>query len=419
MNQSAEAALVETFRREWPRLVSATVRVLEDLQAAEDVVQETLLTALDRWPLVGVPDRPGAWLLTAARHRALNARRDADRARQRVRAAERLAPPQELGAPGADLDVAEIEDDRLRLMVFCCHPALSQDAQIALTLRMVSGLTTEEIARGFQEQVATTAQRLSRAKRTLLEYRATFTDDPDLPARLPSVLQVIYLLFNEGYLPTTGKQLTRTDLAVEAHRLARLLTELVPGESEAWALRALLAFQLSRSSTRADAGGGPATLETQERSRWDRTLIAEGVECLERATTEGSRGPLALQAALAAHHATAASFAATDWTGIVGLYDELLELAPSPLIALNRAVAVAMADGPEAALPLLDQLVEDPALRRSHRPWAIRADLYRRLGHDRVAIADYDRALELVGNEAERRYLTSARSRLVDLAEED
>jgi RNA polymerase sigma-70 factor (ECF subfamily) len=410
VSEGAEEALAAAFRDEWPQLIGAALRIVGDLQTAEDVVQETLLVALDRWPLLGVPERPGAWLMTACRNRARNVVRDTGRGQQRIASLRPLlsgpllsesAPP-DAGAP-------EIADDRLRLIAMCCHPLLSTDVQVALTLRMVAGLTTQEIARGFHLPTTAIAQRIVRAKRTLKQHRVAFaSDDPDVPGRLPSILDVIYLVFNEGYLPTAGDTLTRGDLAFEARRLACLLTELIPEEPEPWALRALLSFQLSRWSTRAGPDGALRTLDAQDRGQWDRELIADGARALDRAR-RGGRGALLLQAELAACHATAPSFAATDWAAIVALYDELLAIQDTPVVALNRAVAVAMADGPAAGLLLLDRLVEDPALRGTHRVWAVRADLHHRADHTAAALADYDQALELVSNQAERRYLIDAR----------
>jgi RNA polymerase sigma factor (sigma-70 family) len=410
----ASAALESVLPGEWPRLVGAALRITGDLQAAEDAVQETLLTALNRWPQDGLPDRPAAWLMTACRNRARNLVRDTGRDRQHIASLHALARGQaEEPGPGG-----QIADDRLRLIALCCHPVLSADGQVALTLRMVAGLTTEEIARGFQLPVATVAQRIVRAKRALKQHRVMFADDtPDLRGRLPSVLDVIYLVFNEGYLATGGDTLTRGDLAAEARRLVCLLTALVPDEPSPWALRALMSFQLSRWATRAGPDGAPVTLEHQDRSRWDQELIGDGARALDRARA-GPRGPLLLQAELAACHATAPSFPATDWPAMVGLYDELQAIQNTPVVALNRAVAVAMADGPRAALPLLDLLAGDPALQGSHRIWAVRADLHRRAGHRAAALADYDRALDLVTNAAERRYLQQARLQAQELTQE-
>ena len=409
MSDDADGAVAETFRDEWPRLVAAAMRIVGDLQTAEDVVQETIITALDHWPLLGVPDRPGAWLMTACRNRARNVIRDAARAQQNSRSLHPLLTAQQSGCAVAP----EIPDDRLRLVAMCCHPLLAIDAQVALTLRLAAGLTTQEIARGFHLPAATIAQRIVRAKRTLTAHRVTFAaDEPGVRERLPSILDVVYLVFNEGYVSSAGTVLTRGDFAAEAHRLAGLLTELAAGVPEPWALRALLSFQLSRWNTRTGPDGSLLTLEVQDRGRWDRVLISDGTAALGRAREFGMRGPLLLQAELAGCHATAPTFAETDWPAIVAFYDELIMLQDTAVVALNRAVAVAMADGPAAALPLLGELGHDPALRSSHRVWSVRADLHRRLGDTAAALADYDRALALVNNDVERRYLADARQRL-------
>ena len=417
MSEPTEAALTVAFREEWPRLIAAALRITGDLQAAEDVAQEALMAALDQWPLQGIPGRPGAWLMTVCRNRARNLVRDADRAQQRIASLRPLLdgmPRSGHQAPGSE--APEIADDRLRLIAMCCHPLLTADAQVALTLRMVAGLTTQEIARGFTAPAATIAQRIVRAKRTLREHRVAFAaDDPDIRARLASVLDVIYLIFNEGYLPAESDTLTRGDLAFEARRLACLLTSLMPAEPDPWALRSLLSFQLSRWATRTGPDGALLTLDAQDRGRWDRELILDGIAALDRARG-GPRSPLLLQAELAACHATAPSFAATDWAAVVALYDELLTAQNTPVVALNQAVAVAMAAGPAAALPALDGLASDPVLAGSHRVWAVRADVNRRAGRMAAAIADYDRALELASNQAERRYLTQARRQAEEAA---
>ncbi len=346
--------------------------------------------------------------MTVCRNRARNAVRDAGRADQKARSLRPLLA----GQSSAGDSAPGIADDRLRLIAMCCHPLLSTNAQVAVTLRMVAGLTTEEIARRFHTPIPTVAQRIARAKRVLTEHKVTFTsDDPVVPGRLSAILDVIYLIFNEGYLAAAGGALTRGDLAFEGYRLCCLLTQLIPGETAPWALRALVCFQLSRWSTRTGEDGELLTLDAQDRSRWDRALIADGVHALTQAR-RGGRGPLLLQAELAACHATAPSSDATDWAAIVALYDELLAIEDSPVVALNRAVAVAMASGPATALPLLDDLASDPALARSHRIWAVRADLHRRLGHTTAALDDYQRALELVRNDVERRYLAGARASL-------
>jgi RNA polymerase sigma-70 factor, ECF subfamily len=405
--EATEAVLGSLFREEWPRLIGAGLRITGDLQAAEDAAAETLVAALDRWPLTGMPDRPGAWLMTACRNRALNVLRDNTRAR---RAQESMA-----AAAFADHGVMTepIPDDRLRLIVLCCHRLLSLDAQVALTLRMIGGLTTAEIGRGFHLPPATIAQRIVRAKRMLKEHDVNFADDDlDLRDRLPSVLDVIYLIFNEGYLATAGDSLVRGELAFEAYRLACLLTELTPAESEPLALRALISFQLSRWATRTDDDGELLTLDVQDRSKWNTQLIGDGVLALERARTGGERGLLLLQAELAACHATAPDFGATDWSTIVGLYDELAAIQDTPVVALNRAVAIAMRNGPAAGIALLDDLTGDETLCDSHRVWSIRADLHGRMGNTCAAIADYDQAMLRVTNDAERRHLAAARRRL-------
>jgi RNA polymerase sigma factor (sigma-70 family) len=421
VSEGTEAALTTAFRDEWPRLVAAALRITGDLQTAEDVAQETLLVALDRWPLQGIPGRPGAWLMIACRNRARNLVRDAGRARQRTAslrpllAAAHALDGQDPGGQAPGAAAPSIGDDRLRLIAMCCHPLLGTDAQVALTLRMVAGLTTAEIARGFSLPATAIAQRIVRAKRTLKQHRVAFTtEDPDIRGRLASVLEVIYLIFNEGYLPAEGESLTRSDLAFEARRLACLLTSLMPAEPDPWALRALLSFQLSRWMTRTGPHGVPLTLDEQDRNQWDRELIADGIRALRRGrgaprAGDGPRGPLVLQAELAACHATAPSFAATDWAAILALYDELLAIQDTPVVALNRAVAVAMTAGPAAALPEVNRLADNPALARSHRVWAVRADMNLRAGHIAAALADYDRALDLVINQAERRYLVRAR----------
>jgi RNA polymerase sigma-70 factor, ECF subfamily len=409
VREQTEDAIAAAFRQEWPRLTAAALRITGDLQAAEDSAQEALLAALDHWPLQGMPDRPGAWLMTVCRNRARNLVRDTSRARERLASLTLQSDGRPAADSAAEDALRQIADDELRLIALCCHPALSADTQIALTLRMVAGLTTEEIARGFSLPAATIAQRIVRAKRTLRESRVALAlEDPDIGSRLGAVLDVVYLIFNEGYLPAGGISLTRPDLAFEARRLTCLLTSLLPGEPDTWALRALLSFQLSRWSTRAGPEGTLLTLDAQDRSQWDRGLITDGVAAVERARS-GPRGPLLLQAELAACHATAASFLSTDWAAIVALYDELLQLQDTPVVALNRAVAVAMATGPDAALPALDELVCDPALAGSHRVWAVRADVNRRAGHTAAAVADYDRALDLARNDAERQYLVGAR----------
>lgn len=394
------------MRSDWPRLIAVTLRIVGNLSVAEDIVQDILVTALDRWPLTGTPDNPSAWLMTACRNRALNELRDRSRRERNVLQLRPLVTPPD----GRTHAIGEISDDRLRLIVMCCHPSLPVDAQVALTLRMVTGLTSEEIARGFNLPVATLQQRLVRAKRTLTANRISFaTDDPDLASRLPAVLDVIYLVFNEGYLSTTGSSLTRGDLAAEAFRLATLLTELAPEDGEAWALHALPALQLSRVATRTNDDGQLLTLEHQDRDRWNHDLIRIGMQSLTRASI-GPRSAMLIQAELAACHATAPAYADTDWSRIVALYDELLELQGSAVVALNRAVAVAMTAGPETALAILDELAADPSLTKNHRLWSVRAEMNKQARRLAAAVADYDKAIELASNDVERRHLQNARS---------
>lgn len=414
MSSDAQTALSGMLREEWPRLVAAGMRILDDFQAAEDIAQETLLAALDHWPLSGVPDRPGGWLMTVCHRRALNALRDRQREAERIRSAADAASFHDAPATIGP-DRPAIVDDQLRLIAMCCHPVLSFDAQVALTLRMVAGLTTDEIAAAFHQLVATAAQRLVRAKKTLRSHRIGFTDDDiDLSERLPAILDVLTLVFNEGYVTHSGRDLTRPDLAGESHRLTMLLTAIVPGEGGPWALRALQSFHLSRARTRTDDDGDLLTLDKQDRREWDHALIDDGRAALDRAR-QLCKPPTALllQAELAACHATAPTFDDTDWRAIVEHYDQLMALDSTPVVELNRAIAVAMRDGPAAALPTLNRLVENRDLARSHRVWAVRAELHSRLhDHDR-ADHDYQRALELVSNDTERAYLVRCRQQLI------
>ncbi|HEX3621511.1 MAG TPA: sigma-70 family RNA polymerase sigma factor [Acidimicrobiales bacterium] len=400
------AALEECFRDEWPRLVGAANRMVRDLGAAEEIVSDVLVAALHRWPFTGVPDRPGAWLLTATRNRARNHLRD--RARANVREQLAAASTATHDEPGAE------RDDELALLLTCCHPALSPEAAVALTLRLVAGLSAREIARAFLVPVATIQQRIVRAKRTI----ASLADELEIEdldaarARRPSAFAVIYLVFNEGYAATAGPALIRPELCAEALRLARLLTRLLPDDGDAMALLALLELQSSRLAARVDGTGDLVILEDQDRTRWDRSAIVAGLAALARSQELAPPGPLGLQAAIAAAHAQASSWSATDWAAIAGLYDRLYTLSPTPVVALNRAVAVAMRDGPEAGLQTLEPVVSGGQLEGHHLLWATRADLRRRAGYGELAAADYDRALQLVDNDAERRYL---RRRLAEL----
>ena len=398
--------MAEVFRLEYARVVSSVARIVRDLDAAEEVVQEAFALALEHWPQSGIPTRPGAWLLTAARRRAL------DRLRRKRRAeahADALAWETELDAvdDGPDvIDPAVIPDDRLRLIFTCCHPALSADGRVALTLRLIGGLTTAEIARAFLVEETTIAQRLVRAKRTIREREIPY-EVPEAGAlgeRLPAVLAVIYLVFNEGYAAHTGESLVRDELCTEAIRLGGMLAGLMPGEPEVLGLLALMELQASRLLARTDASGDLVLLADQDRTRWDRGRIERGLACLELGAPPERAGPYQLQAMIAACHARAVSSDATDWARIVALYDRLAVVSPSPVVALNRAAAIGMARGAEAALAALDALDVD-ALKGYHLLPSARGDFLRRLGRWREAAACYREALGMAENASERRFL--------------
>ncbi|MFC5747638.1 RNA polymerase sigma factor [Actinomadura rugatobispora] len=400
------AASVEAvFREERGRLLAALVRRFGDLDLAEEVTSEAVEAALERWPVDGVPPKPGAWLMTTARRKAVDRlRRDqAFAARLAVLQVEAdRAGPVPAAEPGGDLP-----DERLRLFFTCAHPALAAEDRAALTLRYLGGLTTPEVARAFLVPTATMAKRITRAKKKIREARIPFRvpGADELPDRLPGVLQAVYSIFTEGYAASSGPLLQRLDLAEEAVRLARILHRLLPREREAAGLLGLMLLVHARRDARTGPAGEPVLLEEQDRGRWDRPMIEEGLVLVPAALTGGPPGPYGVQAAIAALHDEAADVASTDWPQIVALYDVLLAIAPSPVVALNRAAAVAMRDGPQAGLDLLDELAGEPLLRGHHPYPAARADLLHRLGRDAEAASAYREALDLAGTDPDRALL--------------
>jgi len=401
------ATVDAVYRAESRRVLATLIRLLGDFDLAEEALHDAFTAAVERWPRDGVPANPRAWLVSTGRFKAI----DGIRRRARFDASLAVIAEQldDRASEGAGQDDQAVEDDRLRLIFTCCHPALPPDAQIALTLREVCGLTTEEIGRAFLSAAPTVAQRIVRAKAKIRDARIPYQvpSRADLPDRLDSVLYVVYLVFNEGYSASSGASLTRHDLSGEAIRLGRLLIELLPepAEPEALGLLALMLLHESRRAARTSAAGELVLLDEQDRARWDRELIAQGSALVERALRSRRFGPYTLQAAIAAVHAEAASAEATDWAQIVGLYDVLARADPSPVVELNRAAAVAMRDGPSAGLALIDAILARGDLNDYHLAHSARADLCRRLGNTAEARASYGHALALTRQEPERRFL--------------
>jgi RNA polymerase sigma-70 factor (ECF subfamily) len=403
-------AIDAVFRIERARLIAGLARMVRDVGLAEELAQDALVSALEQWPQSGIPDKPGAWLMAAAKNRAIDLLR---RAKLIERKHQEIGRDLEIGGAGAmpDLDAAlddDIGDDLLRLIFAACHPVLSTEARVALTLRLLGGLTTEEIARAFLAAEPAIAQRMVRAKRTLAEKRVPFEvpRGADRIERLASVLEVIYLVFNEGYTATAGGDWIRPQLCEEALRLGRVLAELAPEEAEVHGLVALMEIQASRLKARVGPDGEPILLLDQDRARWDRLLIRRGLAALARAQAlEAAPGPYQFQAAIAACHARARVAADTDWARIAGLYEALARVSPSPVVELNRAVAVAMASGPAAGLELVDRLASEPALKAYHLLPSVRGDLLEKLGRLEEAHAELERAAALARNARERRLL--------------
>jgi RNA polymerase sigma-70 factor (ECF subfamily) len=402
-----EEAVAAAFREEWGQVVATLIRVTGDWDLAEECAQDAFAQALDRWRRDGIPRRPGAWLTTTARNRALDVLRREAVGAAKLREVAVLGRDEGPYDPEYDGDDSGVEDDRLRLVFTCCHPALPIEARVALTLRTLAGLTTPEIARAFLVPEATMAQRLVRAKKKIRNAGIPYRVPPPhlLPERTTGVLGVVYLLFNEGYAATSGTDLVRTNLCAEAIRLARVLARLMPDEPEVLGLLALLLLHDARRATRVDAAGELVTLEDQDRTAWDRAEVDEGAALLETALRRGRPGPYQIQAAIAACHTTAPTAEETDWADIAGLYGELERFVPSAVVRLNRAVAVGMAQHPDAGLELVAELEQSGELADYHLLPATRADLLRRSGRTAEAAVAYERALELVENDAERRFL--------------
>jgi RNA polymerase sigma factor (sigma-70 family) len=408
-----DKAIEAVWRIESARLLGGLVRMVRDVGLAEDLAQGALVTALERWPETGIPDNPGAWLMATAKNRAID---DIRRRRLLERKHEILGVDEELQDPAAELEFAldeDVGDDRLRLVLITCHPVLSAEARVALTLRLVGGLTTDEIARAFLVPEPTIAQRIVRAKRTLAEARVPFEvpRGVDLSTRVTSVIEVVYLIFNEGYAATRGDSWMRAELCEDALRLGRILAQLLPGEAEIHGVVALMELHASRSHSRVGPRGEPVLLLEQDRSRWDQLLIRRGLSALALAESLARPlGPYTIQAAIAACHARARVAEQTDWNRIVALYDALVEITQSPVVELNRAVAVWMASGPADGLELVDELMEEPALRSYHLLPSVRGELLSRLGRMEEAKIEFAKAASLTQNTQERELLL-ARSR--------
>jgi RNA polymerase sigma-70 factor (ECF subfamily) len=398
------------WRIESARLIAGLARLVRDVGLAEDVAQEALVAALEQWPESGVPDNPGAWLMATATHRAIDGLRRAEVLERKTQELGReIELRGELESPDLEAEIDDpFDDDLLRLIFTTCHPVLSTDARVALTLRLLGGLTTREIARAYLVSEATVAQRIVRAKRTLAAARVPFEvpERDELPDRLAAVLEVIYLIFNEGYAATAGDDWMRPELIDEALRLGRILAELLPSEPEVHGLAALMELHASRSRARTGPSGEPVLLLDQDRSRWDWLLVGRGLAALERARRSGGAlGPYTLQATIAACHAQARVAEDTDWERIVALYDALAQLMPSPVVEVNRAVAVGMAHGPEEALELVDALRSEPALDGYHLLPSVRGDLLEKVGRHEEAWAEFQRAASLTQNARERAVL--------------
>jgi RNA polymerase sigma factor (sigma-70 family) len=412
VSQSAtDSAIDAVWRIESARLIAGLTRIVRDVTVAEDLAQDALVAALEQWPESGIPDKPGAWLMATAKRRGIDAlRRRVVLERKRELIGRELEILQQLSQPDLAAQVEDVPDDLLRLIFMTCHPVLSREARVALTLRLLGGLSTPEIARAFLVSEGTVAQRIVRAKRTLAEAHVPFEvpSRPELAGRLAAVLEVIYLVFNEGYAATAGEHWIRPALCADALRLGRILAGLMPGEAEVHGLLALMELQASRLRARVGPEGQPVLFADQDRARWDHLLVQRGLAGLRRAQERsGALGPYTLQAAIAACHARALSVEETDWPRIVALYDGLAALTGSPVVELNRAVAVTMAFGPEAGLALVDSLADERALRGYHLLPGVRGDILMRLGRPAEAREEFERAADLCDNARERELLLS------------